>query len=407
MMRLSTSRARSTRCVAVGLLILAVGTAVVLAAPSGPTVLVDPTGSASHDFGAALASTAWQLFVGDPRSGEDETGVVWVYRRGSDHSESIEPGEGSVRSFGAALAANRHLLVVGAPGSPYVGSNDVGDVFVYRLRRGRWVEEAHLRPSDAIEGGRFGAAVATDGRRIVVGAPGQAPGFFEKLPGRFYVFERSGGEWQETERVVGGLDSTLGVSVDLDGDTLVAGDSNGPTGNRGDTGRVSVFRLGDGGLTLEAHLIGPDSGVEGSRYFGFRVDLDGENLAVGDFQSPLGSGLGAVYLFARTGNTWTPVDLLLPPEAGQKFGFALALAGRQLYVGAPWPTSLPIPPGGVTRGRVFHYRAAKRGWVYRGLVAPTPTGASHVGESLARFPGGLAVGAPVAVGKVLVYDNRR
>lgn len=240
-----------------------------------------------------------------------------------------------------------------------------------------------------------------------MGAPGQTPSLSGKKPGRFYVFERNGSQWEETHRVVGGHDSRLGISVDLEGDTLVVGDDNGPTGSRWDTGRVSVYRVGDGGLELEAQIVGPDSGVEGSRYFGFRVALDGDNLAIGDYESPLSQRLGAVYLFARSGTTWAPVDLLLPPEKGQKFGWALALEGRDLYVGAPWPTSLPIPPGGVVHGRVFHFRGSKSGWAYAGLVSPTPPATYHVGHSLALFPGGLAVGAPVSVGKVLVYTGRR
>ena len=225
----------------------------------GPTVIVDPTPGPSHGFGTAVAATARFLYVGDPRATSGETGLVWAFprlgRRPSAGRALSPPSGLDVESFGAALAVDDRTLVVGAPGSPYVGSLDIGDVFVYRLHGRKWSLEAHLQPSDAIEGGRFGAAVAIEGDRLVVGAPGQTPGYYLKQPGRFYVFERDLWGWQETQRVVG-PGSSLGTSVDISGDTVAVGDPNGPTGDRYQRGRVSVYRLGDWSLDLEAQLIG-------------------------------------------------------------------------------------------------------------------------------------------------------
>lgn len=132
-------RSMRRRSVFLGACLLAAGAVVTKAEPSSPLVLADPTGLIGHQFGNGLAATAQHLFVGDPRSHElGDSGVVWVFRRGRDGGEAIRPPAGaSVRSFGAALAAQQHLLVVGAPGSPLVGSRDLGEVFVYRWRRGR------------------------------------------------------------------------------------------------------------------------------------------------------------------------------------------------------------------------------------------------------------------------------
>lgn len=368
----------------------------------GPTVIVDPTPGPSHGFGTAVAATARFLYVGDPRATSGETGLVWAFprlgRRPSAGRALSPPSGLDVESFGAALAVDDRTLVVGAPGSPYVGSLDIGDVFVYRLRGRQWSLEAHLQPSDAIEGGRFGAAVAIEGDRLVVGAPGQTPGYYLKQPGRFYVFERDLWGWQETLRVVG-PGSSLGTSVDISGDTVAVGDPNGPTSDRYQRGRVSVYRLGDWSLDLEAQLIGSDAGLSSTEHFGFRVALDGDTLAVSD---PFPTTDGTVSVFQRTDVSWEAVDVVVPPTSAGEFGFALALDRDDLFVGAPWPVA------GATRGRVFLCHRMGSSWPVVDTITPDPSlQASHFGTSIAWLPRGFATGAPVSTGRVLLYAKNR
>ena len=385
-----------------GVFCLIVGSAVQGALP-GPTVIVDPTPGPSHGFGTAVAATARSLYVGDPRALSRETGLVWAFplrSRGLRVGRALLPPSGlAVRSFGAALAVDDHTLVVGAPGSPYVGSLDIGDVFVYRLRGQKLFLEAHLQPSDAIEGGRFGAAVAIEGDRLVVGAPGETPGYDLKQPGRFYVFERDRWGWQETQRVVGPDRGSVGTSVDISGDTIAVGDPNGPTSDRYQRGRVSVYRLGDWSLDLEAQLIGSDAGLSSTEHFGFRVALDGDTLAVSD---PFPTTVGTVSVFQRTDVSWEAVDVVLPPTSAGEFGFALALDRDDLFVGAPWPVA------GATRGRVFLCHRTGSSWPVVDTITPDPSlQASHFGASIAWSPRGLAAGAPIPIGRVLLYAKKR
>jgi hypothetical protein len=74
-------------------------------------------------------------------------------------------------------------MVVGAKATP-IGSATAGEltdgiVLVYQWNGSAWVEKARLQPSDAQKGlnfgGGFGASVAIDGNRLVIGAPGDAP----------------------------------------------------------------------------------------------------------------------------------------------------------------------------------------------------------------------------------------
>jgi hypothetical protein len=65
--------------------------------------------------------------------------------------------------------------------------------------------------------------------------------------------------------------------------------------------------------------------------------LDGDTLAIGaSTDDELGLDAGAVYLFARQGEAWQPVDRRFAFDAAPQaqFGYTLELAGDELLVGA-------------------------------------------------------------------------
>ncbi len=89
------------------------------------------------------------------------------------------------RQVGRAIAVSDDglTMVVGAKAKPE-GSADTpnltdGMVLVYQWIGGAWIEKARLEPNDLRLGlnfgGDFGASVAIDGNRLIVGAPGDAP----------------------------------------------------------------------------------------------------------------------------------------------------------------------------------------------------------------------------------------
>ncbi len=68
--------------------------------------------------------------------------------------------------------------------------------------------------------------------------------------------------------------------------------------------------------------------------FGASVAMSNNTLVVG---APGQIGIGAAYLFAGSGITWTQVAKLTPSDGttGGQFGFAVALSGNTVAVGAP------------------------------------------------------------------------
>ncbi|MBK7151017.1 MAG: FG-GAP repeat protein [Sandaracinaceae bacterium] len=104
--------------------------------------------------------------------------------------------------------------------------------------------------------------------------------------------------------------------------------------------------------TQQAYL--KASNVQGSDRFGFTVAVSGDTIAVGapgeDSAAPGVNGdeadnslesTGAVYVFTRSGASWSQQAYLKAsnPDSTDSFGVALGLSGDTLAVGANWEDS--------------------------------------------------------------------
>ncbi len=167
-----------------------------------------------------------------------------------------------------------------------------------------------------------------------------------------------------------GADDRFGYSVALSGDTLAVGayfeDSNatGVGGNQadnsaGNSGAVYVFTRSGQTWTQQAYVKASNAGA--TDYVGYSVALSGDTLAVGAlFEDGNATGVGgaqgndnatdsgAVYVFTRSGQTWTQQAYVKASntEAGDDFGTSVALSGDSLAVGAPDESSNATGVGG-------------------------------------------------------------
>ena len=140
------------------------------------------------------------------------------------------------------------------------------------------------------------------------------------------------------------------VALSLDGTTLAVGASREPsaaTGINGDqsdtsalfTGAVYVFARGGSTWTQQAYIKGLNT--RPNDHFGESVSLsaDGNTLAVAAiFEDSSAGNSGAVYVFGRTGDTWSEQAFIKAPNADPMdlFGKSLALSanGQTMVVGA-------------------------------------------------------------------------
>lgn len=211
-------------------------------------------------------------------------------------------------------------------------------------------------------------AISADGSTLAVSAPyedsaatgvnGNQQDDSASDSGAVYVFVRAGNSWSQQAYIKPSNTQTsdkFGFALALSGDgntlavsaTLEDSNARGINGTQADNsadsaGAVYVF-VRNGTRWLQQAYVKASNADTGDQ-FGWSVALshDGSTLAVGA-QSEAGAATGvngdqadnsaadagAVYVFARTGTSWTQQAYVKPSNAqgGDRFGFSLTLSG--------------------------------------------------------------------------------
>ena len=142
----------------------------------------------------------------------------------------------------------------------------------------------------------------------------------------------------------------FGGSVSISGDTIVFGADSDNTLIGTDAGSAYVFVRNAGVWTQQAHLYATSPNA-GDR-FGFSVAVSGDTVAVGSISdtTPAGSQTGSVDVFVRSGGVWTPRTRIhnLASQSGGEFGHAVALSGSNLVICAWLEDTVAGADAGVT-----------------------------------------------------------
>ncbi|MHC4516335.1 MAG: FG-GAP repeat protein, partial [Planctomycetota bacterium] len=134
----------------------------------------------------------------------------------------------------------------------------------------------------------------------------------------------------------------FGFSVALSGDTALVG-AEGALGTTDHNGDVYVFVRSGATWTLQQKLTAKDSAIQYA-HFGCSVALSADTALIGAYDAskdpwPNIVRSGAAYVFQRTGTTWEQKAKLMAtkPAGGDKFGYSVALSedGNTALVGAP------------------------------------------------------------------------
>lgn len=173
----------------------------------------------------------------------------------------------------------------------------------------------------------YGNALDSDGSTLVVGVYKSDFGAVD-MHGLAYVYTRVGTAWVEQARLIapdGASNDLFGTSVSVSGDTIAVGAPQNDA--------VYVFRRSGSTWTLSQTLtLGTQSG------FGFDVDLNGPYLAVGAplFDSSGLMNVGRAYVYSSLlGGSYSLESTLSPSVAsdGARFGYSVSLSGVDLAVG--------------------------------------------------------------------------
>jgi hypothetical protein len=269
-----------------------------------------------------------------------------------------------------------------------------GAVYVFTRSGGSWSQQAYVKASntDASDGFGYSVALSGDGNTLAVGAVGEdssatgidgnqtdnsaGRGGSTSGSGAVYVFIRSGGSWSQQAYVKASNTDAFddfGSSIALsgDGNTLAVGargedsSATGINDNQADnsasgSGAVYVFTRSGASWSQQAYV--KASNTERGDWFGWSIALsgDGNTLAVGatgedsnatgmngNQTSNSGHNTGAVYVFTRSGGSWSQQAYVkasnttarAPAGDGpDQFGWSVALSGdgSALAVGAPY-----------------------------------------------------------------------
>lgn len=288
--------------------------------------------SIEDGFGSAIAIEGNLLAVGAPGTAE-KRGAVYLFEReragGWAQRAKLTAGSGSAGDLlGRTLAIKGNVLLAGSPG--YAESQ--GRVIVFRRGAdGSWSEQGSLVGSAAHQKERFGAALALDHDRILIGAPGQVFGD-SSIAGRAVLFRRSGEGWaKETVLTAeGGKVRGLGAGLLLDGSDLYLS----APGSDSLSGAVFQFRSSDGKKWNQTARISAAT-PEYPAFFGGALVREGQDLLIG---APFADhGIGAVHVFRRDGSKWKEAQKLTIPGVGPstQFGAALAAVKGLAAAGAP------------------------------------------------------------------------
>jgi len=174
-------------------------------------------------------------------------------------------------------------------------------------------DETKLVPTGAQGGYEAGWAVAMSGEHLVVGVPQDAA----TVPsgGAAIVYRIVGGVLTEQAKLTASSPvegDELGVSVDIDGDTIIAGAYHRFVGVD-DHGKAVVFTGSGSTWSEQAELVAYDASVNDA--FGWAVAISGDYAAVGAPKAWSGStGNGAVYVYHREDGVWIHDVKLSPPN---------------------------------------------------------------------------------------------
>lgn len=246
------------------------------------------------------------------------------------------------------------------------------------------VQEAYIKPFNTDTGDAFGRDSAISGDTLVVGAfqedsKGSGVNSSEKDDnslgdsGAAYVFVRNGGSWSQQAYLKAsnpGLGDYFGLSVAISGDTIVVGapgESSAATGvngnqandDAGDAGAAYVFQRSGSTWVQQAYL--KASNTDMGDEFGTRVAISGNTIAVaapneksnatginGSQTDNSARNAGAVYVFIRSGSSWSQQAYIKASNTGvdDYFGSSIAISGETLVVGAKGESSSAKGVGG-------------------------------------------------------------
>ena len=312
---------------------------------SNEQILFANDAEAGDELGNSCDVYGEYAVVGAPKedtNGVSNAGSVYVYHRSGNtwtQQAKLTASDGEASDLlgqtKESLAIYGDTVVVGAL-SEDTGGSAAGSAYVFVRSGTTWSQQAILRASNAGASDQFGMGLAIYKDTIVIGAPTEDTTASDA--GSLYVFTRSGTTWTQRAQLQAsnaGASDRLGDSVSIDGDTIIAGAYPEDT-TASDAGSAYIFTGSGATWTQQAQIQASDAAA--TDYFGYSVSISGNTVVVGArFDDDGGSNSGSAYVFVRSGTTWTQQAKLTASDAqaDDDFGWGVDIDKDHIVVTAP------------------------------------------------------------------------
>ncbi|MCZ6872652.1 MAG: PKD domain-containing protein, partial [bacterium] len=210
--------------------------------------------------------------------------------------------------------------------------------------------------------------------------------------GSVYVFVRNGNAWHRQAKLTASdaaPGDAFGYTVAVSGETVVVGAFGNDDGGLF-SGSVYVFVRTGNTWSEQAKLTANDA-TPGD-FFGYAVAVSGNTIVVGaPVDSDTGLLAGSAYVFARQGSIWQQQQKLIANDSDiiDQLGFAVAVSGDTVLLGA-----FGDDDGGATAGSAYIFTRSEGVWQQQQkLVASDAAAFDQFGFSVALSGGSAVVGA--------------
>ncbi len=358
--------------------------------------LIPIDGAADDNFGESVYISGSYAIVG--ADGDDDNGVLsgsaYIFKlNGMTWSQEAKllPDDGAEDdAFGRGVSISGDYAIVGASGNDDNGSNS-GSAYIFKRVGMTWSQEAKLLPDDGAANDFFGRSVSISGDYAIVGS--ERDGDNGSNSGSAHIFKRDGMTWSQEAKLLpddGAAFDFFGESVSISGDYVVVGarfvDDNGSN-----SGSVYVFKRSGTTWSQEAKLL-PDDGATGD-FFGTSISFSGDNVVVGaSHDDDNGSNSGSAYIFERSGMTWLQEAKLLPDDGDEndQFGQSVSISGDYVVVGA-----FGDDDNGGSSGSAYVFKRNGDTWSQADkLLASDGVSSDRFGESVSISGDNIIIGAP-------------
>ncbi len=352
--------------------------------------------NADDRFGVSVAIDCDIAVVGAYQrdSNGSDSGAAYIYEfSGSDWIEQkkkLIPSDCAAGdNFGRSVAVEGGTIVVGSHLDDNPGT-DTGSAYVFTRSGTIWSQQQKLTASDAAAEDKFGFSVSISNDTIVVGVYGD-----NSETGSAYVFTKIGPTWTWQQKLIAsdaGAGDRFGYSVAIDNNSVIVGAYQADYSGRFDAGSAYVFTFDGQTWTQDAVLHASDP--YNSDHFGSSVALDGNCAVIGAFECDINSidNAGAAYVFDKTDTGWMQRQKLfnnINPRADDDFGKAVAIEGDTVLIGCPNYHFDDKPTGAV-----FEFAREGQTWLQRSLLTADEFDANdYFGFSVAISDRRLIAGA--------------